>query len=116
MSPTEAEISAVMDLAAASGVIVVPDRIKNLHRRVNSQATAVAVIGMVKRGKSTLLNRLVGVDVSAVAATPETASTIRVMTGPPTAWMSSNAGGPEEDLSADPSKFLEQSRRPPDKN
>ena len=116
MSPTEAEISAVMDLAAASGVIVVPDRIKNLHRRVNSQATAVAVIGMVKRGKSTLLNRLVGVDVSAVAATPETASTIRVMTGSPSAWRSSTVGGPEEDLSADPSKFLEQSRRPPDKN
>lgn len=111
MTSKSAEIAEVIRLAEESGIVVVPDRIRNLHRRVDSDATAVAVIGMVKRGKSTLLNRLVGVDVSAVAATPETAATIRVMSGAPSAWLSSESGEIDDEVSSTPEEFIEFSRR-----
>lgn len=110
MNPTGDEIRGAISLAKDSGLLEVPERIRTLATRIDGHATAVALIGMQNRGKSTLFNRLVGAEVSAVAATPETASTIRVTNGPPSATGRTRSGQIVE-LPTDPSAFMDRLRR-----
>jgi hypothetical protein len=65
---------------------------------------------MINRGKSTLFNRLVGAEISATSATPETAATIRVQTGPPSAWGRTISGNVVE-IPPDPKEFMDRLRR-----
>lgn len=88
----------------------VPERVRSLPPRLRRPLKGVAILGLVNRGKSTLFNRLLGVELSAVAETPETAATIAATTG------ASSAHGltwAEEDieLPSDPNSFREAARR-----
>ena len=103
-------IRATIEFARKTGLVEVPTRIVTLDQRVESHATAIAVVGMIKRGKSTLFNRLIGDEVSAVSATPETVATIRVQSGPPSA-SGRTADGKMIELPSTPTEFMARLRR-----
>jgi hypothetical protein len=110
MTYSAEEIQATITFARTSGLVDVPTRILTLDKRVADHSTAIAVIGMINRGKSTLFNRLVGAEISATSATPETAATIRVQKGPPTAWGRTISGDVIE-IPPDPREFMDRLRR-----
>jgi hypothetical protein len=107
MTYSAEEIQATITFARTSGLVDVPARILTLDKRVKDHSTAIAVIGMINRGKSTLFNRLVGAQISATSATPETAATIRVQTGPPSAWGRTISGDVVE-IPPDPGEFMDR--------
>lgn len=61
-------------------------RLRNLTRRIERDQVGVAVIGLISRGKSTLVNELLGVDLCMVSPTPETATVVAATSGEPHAW------------------------------
>src|SRR5690606_12626482 len=73
------------------GPDVVEDCIAQVRGRLQSSSIEVGVFGEVKRGKSTLLNALLGTVVSSMRVTPETAVPV---------WVE-NGRGPAEVLHAD---------------
>ncbi len=56
--------------------------INDARRRLNSSTIEIGVFGNIKRGKSTLLNAVVGEVVSSMRVTPETAVPVWVESGP----------------------------------
>jgi len=58
-------------------------KIKNLRRAVERTGTTVAFVGLVKRGKSTLVNQIAGVRVCNAGPTPQTALVVSVSNGEP---------------------------------
>lgn len=60
---------------------LVDDALDQVRSRLRSSTIEVGVFGKVKRGKSTLLNALVGQTVSSMRVTPETAVPIWVQSG-----------------------------------
>ena len=79
-------------------------RLTNLVRLVRRQGPAIAVVGLISRGKSTLVNDIVGVELSSVSATPETACTLAVSRGEPAAF-GDRGDGLLVDLPTDPEEF-----------
>ena len=57
------------------------DDYADLPMAVTSASGCVAIVGLFNRGKSTLINRLVGSEISPTAATPETAIPIEAESG-----------------------------------
>lgn len=55
--------------------------------RLERSSIDVVVAGFLKRGKSTMLNALLGAEVSAMKVTPATARPVEVSYGPRTAWI-----------------------------
>jgi hypothetical protein len=107
---TPQELAAIASIAAALGLEEHAAQCRNVARRAGGASAAVAVVGLVSRGKSTLVNRLVGAPVSAPAAIPETAATIAIRTGAPGASGRSTTGG-EVPLPGDPAEFCAVARR-----
>lgn len=70
----------------------------------------VAIIGLLKRGKSTLVNSILGVQVSPIGREPETWCAINVTNGRWKAW-ARQADGVEVPLPADPEAFRESITR-----
>lgn len=81
----------VAALAAIPGVDL-PIGADNLGRRIEEHRTGVAIVGLVKRGKSTLFNQLIGLDAAAVQALPETAVPMVAVPGPPATTGLNRAG------------------------
>ena len=67
------------------GVSVDEETLRNSQRRLRRANASVAVIGLVGRGKSTFVNQLVGLDLCAVSARPETAAVVGIEHGEPAA-------------------------------
>lgn len=88
------------DLAALEVVgLAVPRRIASLVERCTPPTPGVALVGQFSRGKSKLLNDLVGQPVSEVGALPTTAVLLEAETGTPAA--SAERGGSVFELPAD---------------
>lgn len=104
------QIEGAFAVADRLALISVPDRVRSLPSRLRCPTKGVAILGLVNRGKSTLFNRLLGVDLSAVAETPETAATIAASAGSCSAhgltWAQDDI-----DLPSDPEAFREAARR-----
>ncbi|MBA2556517.1 MAG: 50S ribosome-binding GTPase, partial [Chloroflexi bacterium] len=61
---TSVEIDAAWEVAAHLPLVDVPDQLLNLAEVLRRPDPAVAIVGLVSRGKSTLLNKLCGAIVS----------------------------------------------------
>lgn len=83
-----AELTAVVDEArGAWSDLGAPDgfvgrELDGVSLRLAGQHATVGVFGLIKRGKSTLVNALVGLEASRTRAVPETAVPVRVTYGP----------------------------------
>ena len=64
------------DLGAPDGFVA--GELAALRQRLQHQHATVGVFGLIKRGKSTLVNALVGAEASRMRAVPETAVPVRV--------------------------------------
>lgn len=72
--------------------------VEQARLRLKSDTIEVGIFGEVKRGKSTLINALVGKRVSSMRVTPETAVPVWVENGPPRTLAVFNDGSSEEVL------------------
>ena len=79
-------------------------RLTNLLRRLEREGVGIAIIGLVGRGKSTLVNQLVGANLCKVDATPETAAVVAITRKEPRAF-GRTANGTMVDLPTDPNLF-----------
>jgi GTPase Era involved in 16S rRNA processing len=72
----------------SSGPDLVEDTLTQIRQRLRSSVVEVGVFGQVKRGKSTLMNALVGQVVTSMRVTPETAVPVWIEsgTGPSEVW------------------------------
>ena len=70
-----------IDFCSSLGIAFDSDRFAVLSRRVTGDAR-ITVIGLVSRGKSTLINQLAGVELCPVDARGETAAIIEISNGP----------------------------------
>ena len=64
------------ELGAPDGFVA--GELAALNQRLKHQHATVGVFGLIKRGKSTLVNALVGAEASRMRAVPETAVPVRV--------------------------------------
>lgn len=64
------------------GTSPVQDLMREAKNRLRSATVEVGVFGSIKRGKSTLINALVGSDISPMRVTPETAIPVWIENGP----------------------------------
>lgn len=107
---TTHEVAATAALCGTLGLSSLADELKKTADRLGRTGVAVAVIGLVSRGKSTLVNQLVGEEISKVSATPETARLISVQNGKLEAsGLSTN--GSVVALPTDPLEFAESLAR-----
>ena len=84
LSATWAEVrSATGEPADAGGLVA--DDLARLRADLDQRHVTIGVFGLVKRGKSTLLNALLGHELSPTHVTPETAVPVHVEHGPTTA-------------------------------
>ena len=72
----------------SNGPDLVEDTLTQIRQRLRSSVVEVGVFGQVKRGKSTLMNALVGQVVTSMRVTPETAVPVWIEsgTGPSEVW------------------------------
>lgn len=61
---------------------VVSQMLREANQRLASSVVEVGIFGSIKRGKSTLINALVGTEVSPMRVTPETAVPVWIQNGP----------------------------------
>lgn len=96
----------------AAGAGVVEDALAQVRNRLRSSVVEIGIFGQVKRGKSTLLNALLGEVVSSMRVAPETAVPVWVErgTGPS---LILHADGTEEEVEdpADAREAMSQRRR-----
>ncbi len=99
-------VEALSDVAAASASA---GRLDALAKRIAAQRLHVAILGQFKRGKSTLLNAILGSDLLPTAVVPLTAVPIFVEYGPtPVVCIHYRDGRPPEDFSAERGDDLHQ--------
>lgn len=79
--------------------------LEGAKKRLASPNVEVGVFGSIKRGKSTLVNALVGAEVSSMRVTPETAIPVVIQSGAPQVSVLLADGQLLEDL--DPAKAIE---------
>lgn len=72
------------------------DLLSEVRRRLASDTVEVGIFGQVKRGKSTLINALVGQQVSSVNVVPETATPVWVESGEKRSYVIFSDGHREE--------------------
>lgn len=99
---TRRDLSGVTD----EGEVIGPVRVylDEARARLNRSSFDVGVFGQVKRGKSTLVNALIGREVSSMRVTPETAVPV-IVSGPSDAARVTFADGRVEEVH-DPSEVL----------
>lgn len=68
------------ELRETLGLTFDVDLIANQFRRINAESS-IAVIGLVSRGKSTLINEIVGIPICPVDARAETVATLKISSG-----------------------------------
>ncbi|MCU1498248.1 MAG: hypothetical protein JWM47_2201 [Acidimicrobiales bacterium] len=107
---TSVEIDAALEVVAHLPLVDVPDHLLNLAEVLRRPDPAVAIVGLVSRGKSTLLNKLCGAMVSRPSMRPETASIVTVRSGSPSAT-GSRADGTVIDLPSEPDAFARSAQR-----
>lgn len=78
--------------------------------RLISQPPSIAVIGLVSRGKSTLVNRLIGIDLLPTGPNPVTFGCGYISAGEPRA-VGFGRRGVEKELPTDPHEFRHRARR-----
>lgn len=77
---------------------VVETIISEARHRLESNTLEVGIFGSIKRGKSTLINALVGIDVSPMRVTPETAIPVWIESGPTATTVVLADGSVREDI------------------
>jgi hypothetical protein len=107
----DAEVTATLAVADQLSLVPIPASLRALASQNEAPAASVAVVGLVKRGKSTLLNRLVGAPIAAVSVLPETAATVLVSTGSPQANGHLEGGTVTKELPHAPAAFAAAARR-----
>lgn len=80
------------------------------RHRLASSTVEVGIFGSIKRGKSTLINALVGTEVSPMRVTPETAVPVWIESGPPTSRVLLADGGVLSDLSIEEAHLMSTQR------
>ena len=69
----QADISSLVDLAEKIGEQSMIVDLKELSEKLNSNRFYLVILGLFKRGKSSLINALIGQEIAPVAVTPTTA-------------------------------------------
>jgi uncharacterized protein YjbI with pentapeptide repeats len=91
------------------GIAFDVDHYRALVARADSPPS-VAILGLVSRGKSTLVNELIGMELCPVSAKGETVATVEISAGPPNtrAWADD---GSQIDIDSNPMGFSRRIRR-----
>jgi len=89
---------------------VVSELLLEASRRLESSSVEIGVFGSIKRGKSTLINALVGADVSPMRVTPETAVPVWIESGPLATTVFLADGTVVEDLDVDEARTMATQR------
>ena len=90
--------------------------IKEARQRLASSTVEVGVFGSVKRGKSTLINALVGADISPMRVTPETAVPVWIENGDTETKVVLLDGTVLSDLSLEDARIMATQRYKPTKS
>lgn len=94
----------------ALGGTVVSELLREATRRLESSSVEIGVFGSIKRGKSTLINALVGADVSPMRVTPETAVPVWIESGPIATTVLLADGTVVEDLQVEEARTMSTQR------
>jgi hypothetical protein len=101
------------ELIAATGDLdnsAAAQLISEARRRLDSSTVEVGIFGSIKRGKSTLINALVGTEVSPMRVTPETAVPVWIESGPPESKVLLTDGTALQDLSIADAQLMSTQR------
>jgi len=98
-------VEAVRKLVDDTGSEVLRREWRRLYARANEPHFSVVVVGEFSRGKSTLINRLLGAEILPVGAIPTTIRLTRVLYAPEPALVGLLPGGSREILSAAPAEW-----------
>jgi hypothetical protein len=109
MTSEVAKIDATLEFLRVFKLKLTTEKDLNFLKAVH-QLPAVAVVGLVSRGKSTLVNKLIGVDLLATGPNPVTYGNGFLFTGNPTAFGITKKGQQVE-LPQNAAEFKSRSRR-----
>lgn len=113
MSARERAIAILDEVARDLGAVSVAEEIRSLEERLREGIFFVACVGQFKRGKSTLLNALVGDPVLPVGVAPVTSSVTILRYGPARGARVRFTAGRTEDVAVeDIAAFVSEDRNP----
>jgi hypothetical protein len=96
--------------AGDAGNSAVGHLLAEARQRLASSTVEVGIFGSIKRGKSTLINALVGAEVSPMRVTPETAVPVWIESGPPMSRVLLADGAVLSDLSIEQAHLMSTQR------
>lgn len=109
------EVEKVAGEDVTKGASAVEDLMRQATLRLASASVEVGIFGSIKRGKSTLINALVGAEVSPMRVTPETAVPVWIESGPLSTAVDLSDGSVLEDLDHDEALTMATQRYRPSK-
>lgn len=107
------DIESLLDTSPATENSTVPQFIKEARQRLASSTIEVGVFGSIKRGKSTLVNALLGAEISPMRVTPETAVPVWIESGDHQTFVVLRDGTIRDDITLDEAKLMATQRYKP---